>query len=319
MKTKTLLLFAVLLLTAQALFAWETVLINDMATVRADVGRVCKVTRNTADLHGGTNLYSQSQTPIIHFQVPANIGQMETVMLDGAYFTRRNPPCTNADTVAGTWYWAFSFYADGIDSVEDRVSDPIDSADVIIPPTGTTPRTFYSSLSRLQHNHWDHFLPNLVNDFQAGSWVVLRFVPRIQSGVSINASQISMKVSTDADAEAWGLDWGDPLVQYLGNDSTCLNGYHGLVICVNRVERTPWTSERLQLNFTYNLNLEPFSSRFIMPAWTNENQTIGKIYLGLPMSYIQQHPRMYYYANSYWTIPEGIKCRGETVVTKMQP
>ena len=97
---------------------------------------------------------------------------------------------------------------------------------------GFTQRRFYSSLSRLQGNSWDDFLPRLTEYIPPNGAFVIRIVQEDGSGVLVSVPSYSqfgaLSYSMDADAEASFLDDGDARIQYLSPAEA--PDYNGLVL-----------------------------------------------------------------------------------------
>lgn len=312
---RTLHAIMAILLIANLALAWTPFEINDRGVVRSDAGVVVQITHSSTGLHSGTTNFLRNRAPYIHGTVPD--GNIQTIMLSGITFTRRNITCFNPDTLAGSFKLRFSWNETEFDSIEDRYSDVLLSWPVIVPPTGTTERTFFGSTTRHQGNSLDDLVYVMQNVLLPGSPFVLIFEPNGQSGFDIDLTNLIFGWTSDVDAEDQFLDQGDVHLNYLGSDSTAALGYRGLVIYITRVEREPWTTERLQLMFSWP-NGGELGQRAVMPAWESEYQTQTMMVLGLPMSFINQHSHVRISANPYME-PGGIQCRGDLITVKMQP
>jgi len=305
-----------ILLIANLALAWTPFEINDRGVVRSDAGVVRQIVHSSTGLHSGTSNFGRNRAPYIHGIVPD--GNIETIMIGGITFTRRNITCFNPDTLAGTFKLRFSWNQAQFDSIEDRYADVLLSFDVIVPPEGTTERTFYGSTTRHQGNNLDDLVYVMREVLTPTAPFVLIFEPNGQSGFDVDLTNLTFGWTANANTEDWFLDQGNIHVDFLGTDSTAAIGYHGLVFYILNVQREPWTSERVQLNFTW-VNGYEFGWRAVMPAWRNENQTNTMLVFGLPQSFINQYGNVRCYANYSYTIPGGIKCRGDHVVPRMQP
>ncbi|MBU0507320.1 hypothetical protein KKH27_00595 [bacterium] len=327
MKYLRIALIFVLLLTAPLSTAWTLLTPNDRGSVH-HYGAVMFTRRNPGTYSGNHHAsretsWGDSSRWIVHATRPDS--NIETIMIGPLTLGEFIPGCSDEDTVKFHFELVAAFNDSLIDSLRDFTSEPLAvSPTLFIPYEGVGPyygyteRYFFSSMTRLQSNGWDDFVPSINEHIQLNRAFIIRMVPEPGSGVILRdwndfyAGPI-LSFSLDLDAEEEWLDIGDSRIVYLSPSDAA--GFHGVLL------RGDWQREwgqsaRLRLSGFRNDSLR--SWREISVPF-QELQLTGNFIVGIRPEYLQQFPYMTWVANRYPGNPQTIPWRCDTLTAYWQP